>query len=253
MTRLLVSVRNAAEAHAALAGGVDLIDIKEPSAGALGAATPDVWREVLRAVDRRRPVSVALGELLEPDATRLAAQAAAVSAESRGSNGVGLAFAKVGLAGCRLVDDWPDRWQQLIGALGDLIAPVAVFYADAENANSPEIGTVCEQASRLGCRMLLIDTFDKSVGPLSELVSATELLRWVSLARGHGLGAVIGGSLRAEHFAAALDCRPEYVAVRGAACEGSRVGPITSDRVRLLKSRIVDLAVRAVDDSPQFA
>ncbi|MCA9221903.1 MAG: hypothetical protein KDA71_16350 [Planctomycetales bacterium] len=253
MTRLLVSVRSAAEARAALAGGVDLIDVKEPNAGALGAATPDVWREVLRAVDRRRPISVALGELLEPDAMMLAAEAAALSAESLGSNDAGVAFAKVGLAGCRRADDWPDRWQRLVGALGDSIAPVAVFYADAENADSPDLGSVCEQASRLGCRMLLIDTFDKAVGPLTELVSASELSRWVSLARRHGLRAVIGGSLRAEDFAAVLDSEPDYVAVRGAACDGSRVGPVSSERVRRLKSRLMELAARTADDSPQFA
>jgi uncharacterized protein (UPF0264 family) len=38
MTGLLVSVRDAAEAADALAGGADLIDVKEPNAGSLGAA-----------------------------------------------------------------------------------------------------------------------------------------------------------------------------------------------------------------------
>ena len=36
MTKLLVSVRDAAEAIDALAGGADLIDVKEPLAGSLG-------------------------------------------------------------------------------------------------------------------------------------------------------------------------------------------------------------------------
>ena len=35
---LLVSVRSADEAIAALAGGADVIDVKEPNRGALGAA-----------------------------------------------------------------------------------------------------------------------------------------------------------------------------------------------------------------------
>lgn len=46
MTGLLVSVRDAREARLALAGGVDLIDIKEPSRGALGGADPAIWRDV---------------------------------------------------------------------------------------------------------------------------------------------------------------------------------------------------------------
>src|SRR5690606_38342384 len=46
MTQLLVSVRNRAEALAALAGGADLIDVKEPWRGSLGAAPPHVMEEV---------------------------------------------------------------------------------------------------------------------------------------------------------------------------------------------------------------
>ncbi len=42
MTRLLVSVRSAAEAEIALSAGADLIDVKEPSRGSLGAADPAV-------------------------------------------------------------------------------------------------------------------------------------------------------------------------------------------------------------------
>ena len=63
--RLLVSVRDAAEAEAALAGGADLIDVKEPSRGPLGRADAGVIRYVVKAVGGRAPVSAALGELKE--------------------------------------------------------------------------------------------------------------------------------------------------------------------------------------------
>src|SRR5262245_13850027 len=65
VTRLLVSVRSAAEAHAALAGGADLIDVKEPSRGPLGRADDSVISAVLVAVHGRRPVSAAMGELAD--------------------------------------------------------------------------------------------------------------------------------------------------------------------------------------------
>ena len=63
MTRLLVSVRSAAEAEAALAGGAAVIDVKEPARGALGRADDAVIADVVRAVAGRAPVSAALGEL----------------------------------------------------------------------------------------------------------------------------------------------------------------------------------------------
>ncbi len=70
MPRLLVSVRNSEEAAVALAAVVDLIDVKEPRSGSLGAATVDVIDGVLRLVNGHRPVSVALGELVDSAAIR---------------------------------------------------------------------------------------------------------------------------------------------------------------------------------------
>ena len=63
MTGLLVSVRDAQEAEAALRGGASLIDVKEPLHGSLGAALPEVWREIRAAVPRDITCSAALGEL----------------------------------------------------------------------------------------------------------------------------------------------------------------------------------------------
>src|SRR5262245_59925297 len=83
--RLLVSVRSAAEAEAALAGGASLIDVKEPGRGSLGRPDNEIVAAVLRCVAGRRPVSAALGELMDrPALFQLP----------------GLSYAKWGLAGC---------------------------------------------------------------------------------------------------------------------------------------------------------
>ena len=67
MTKLLVSVRDAAEAEDAVEAGAHLIDVKEPTAGSLGAAPVEVVQDVVRVVAGRRPVSAAFGELSEFD------------------------------------------------------------------------------------------------------------------------------------------------------------------------------------------
>ena len=72
MTGLLVSVRDAMEARAALHGGADLIDIKEPRAGSLGSAEVGTWREICEVVATAKPLSVALGELLDDAVCELA-------------------------------------------------------------------------------------------------------------------------------------------------------------------------------------
>ena len=97
MTQLLVSVRDADEASDALAGGADLIDVKEPRHGSLGATPASMVRNVIRLVDNRRPLSVALGELLD------------IAGVDHGYC-AGAEFAKVGLAGCAFEPQWPERW-----------------------------------------------------------------------------------------------------------------------------------------------
>jgi uncharacterized protein (UPF0264 family) len=88
--RLLVSVRNAIEASAALAGGADIIDAKEPTAGALGAVDIATFRNIHAAVGLARPISAALGDADEEDS--LERQASAFTS-------AGAEFVKVGLSG----------------------------------------------------------------------------------------------------------------------------------------------------------
>src|SRR5205807_7285446 len=77
--RLLVSVISAEEARRALAGGADIIDVKDPREGALGAPSPRVLSEVVRVVGAAGPVSVALGDLPNlPHTAALAGHGAAL-------------------------------------------------------------------------------------------------------------------------------------------------------------------------------
>src|SRR2546423_15048726 len=60
--RLLVSVRGSVEARAALAGGADVIDAKDPARGALGPVQRDRLAAIRRAGGAARPVSAPLGD-----------------------------------------------------------------------------------------------------------------------------------------------------------------------------------------------
>jgi (5-formylfuran-3-yl)methyl phosphate synthase len=104
---LLVSVRSADEALTALAGGADVIDVKEPNRGSLGAADMSTIREVVRAVDGRAPVTAALGELSDVVATR----------NGNGSFAVpdGVSLFKTGLSHCAASIDWRTAWKGVIG------------------------------------------------------------------------------------------------------------------------------------------
>ncbi len=75
--RVLVSVSDANEARAALDAGADIIDAKDPGAGALGAVSTGTLRAIHAVVNGARPVSVALGDAIDEreveDASREAA------------------------------------------------------------------------------------------------------------------------------------------------------------------------------------
>ncbi|MEJ2116544.1 MAG: (5-formylfuran-3-yl)methyl phosphate synthase, partial [Alphaproteobacteria bacterium] len=61
--QLLISVRSAEEAEIAFAGGADIIDIKEPARGILGAAPLEVIRAIVERVGGKRPVSATVGDI----------------------------------------------------------------------------------------------------------------------------------------------------------------------------------------------
>lgn len=224
MTGLLVSVRNGQEARLALAGGADLIDVKEPSRGALGAAAPAAWTEVLDAVAGAVPGSVALGEISEfPDSAPAEPLAR-------------FQYAKWGLAHCLRRADWLAQWTERLGWLPPGVAPVAVVYADWSYAESPPPERIIEAAAGLGCGAVLFDTFGKQHGGLLDHLSVDQLGQLADVARRDGLQVVFGGGLNPATIPRVLPLQPDYVAVRGAVCRRARTGELDGELVRQLRA-----------------
>ena len=218
MAGLLISVTNADEAGLALAGGADVIDVKQPRRGALGAPSLRALAAVSHVVGGRVPLSVALGELSE-SVDRLSLLKT-----------TGLVFAKVGLAHAGA--EWCEQWTSLVAQYPASVQPVAVAYADHGTARSPCPRDVLGMAERLQCKALLIDTYGKDCGGLLDFMSVGELHDLVGQAQDGGLLAVVAGSLDRVSISRVLDVGPDYVAVRGAACRGGRQGRLDLQRVR---------------------
>lgn len=233
MTGLLVSVRNAEEAHVACDAGADVIDVKEPTRGSLGAASPEVWRSVRDAVGRRRPVSVALGELhYDP-------------VEENLQQTYGFRYAKVGLAGCSKISDWREQWERVIRRLPPGVDSVAVAYADWHTANSPAPAQIITHAHQLGCAAVLFDTFAKTAGNLFDHLDDSRMADLGARVQELGMKLVVGGSIGETILSRALGLAPDYIAVRGAVCRGSRIGPIDGELVRGLARQIHEKSAAA--------
>jgi len=241
---LLVSARNRSEALIALDAGVDVLDLKEPEHGPLGAVDRKVLVDVIGGLeengylDGEGPLSVALGELLdwnEPPA-QLPTQ---------------VRYAKLGLAGMTRHSDWKSRWIVAMTSLGDHVTPVAVAYADHQLANSPEPDEILAFATGYGCRAFLLDTFDKQAGALNRHLPAAELNRMIDQARNVGMTVVLAGSISRSNIQAIMECGPDLVAIRTAACSGGRTGNLCGDRIRDFKQLMSELG-STIEEQPNF-
>jgi (5-formylfuran-3-yl)methyl phosphate synthase len=227
--RLLVSVTDAEEAAAALAGGADVIDAKDPYNGPLGAVSPDVFREIRRVVADARPVTAAIGD---------ATDEVSVEAVAREFAATGAALLKVGFAGI----DSRDRIAALIAAAvrGAAAASdgrsgiVAVAYADQGCGDCIGVPRLLGTAARAGARGVLVDTMDKAGPGLCHLATPLTVARWVADAHDVGLTVALAGRLTAEELAIVRDAGADVAGVRGAACVGGRAGRVSADRVREL-------------------
>ncbi len=219
MVRLLVSVRNSQEAHAAIRGGAQMLDIKEPSRGSLGAALPGVQREIVETFGDRLPCSIALGELRD-----LALDTVAVPR--------GCAYVKVGLAGMR-GEDWTLSLAKVRRRLPPRCRLVAVVYADWRTAEAPPPEQILQWAVHCPIGAVLFDTFGKD-GTLFRWVDGGQMRAWIEQVHRAGLLAVVAGSLNEHVLADALETGTDVIAVRGAVCEGDRTASISAVRVARL-------------------
>jgi (5-formylfuran-3-yl)methyl phosphate synthase len=115
---------------------------------------------------------------------------------------------------------------------------VAVVYADWYAAEAPPPHEILGPAADLGCRLVLVDTFDKRRGNLFRILAPAQLAQLVVAIRRRQFGLVLAGSLTLADLPRALAYAPDWLAVRGAACEGGRTGRVTKERVRRLSSRL---------------
>jgi uncharacterized protein (UPF0264 family) len=245
--RLLVSVVSAAEAQRALAGGADIIDVKDPREGALGAPAPRVLSEVVAAVGGAAPVSVALGDV--PALPHTAALAA------RGAVACGAAYVKVGLRGVPDLDDAVAVMSAVRDAVGDRVGVIAVAYADAGAVDPPALAPelLPVVVERTGIAGALVDTFVKNGRGLYGWLSEPEVSDLTTRTRAAVATFGVAGQLRLGEL-----CRvdADIVGVRSCVCrEGDRSGELDTDLVAAAVAELAEFGAATtyvLPASPKF-
>jgi uncharacterized protein (UPF0264 family) len=229
--KLLVSVVDAAEARLAVAGGVDIVDAKNPAEGSLGAPAPGVIAQVRDALPAELPLSAALGDLpCLPGTAALAALGAARS---------GAAYVKLGLWGVSGAEDAAAVLHAAQEAVGGDAAVIAVAYADAARVPRrplapSELVAAARQAGVSGC---LIDTAIKDGRGLLSWLPADTLAEIVADAHDAGLEIALAGELRAEDLPTLRATGADIAGVRSAACrEGRRTAALDPERIAELRA-----------------
>ena len=201
MTMLLASVTGSREAELAISHGADIIDLKDPTKGALGALEPSVVRDAVSVIAGRRPVSAVIGDLpMEPDQ---------INAAVRTMVATGVDYVKVGLfAGPRRGD-----CVRALAALARRTKIVGVIFIDCEPDNEL-IGLMAES----GFAGAMLDTARKNGERLLDHVDPAAIRDFVRGCRFHGLLTGLAGSLEAADVPRLLLLAPDYLGFRGALC-----------------------------------
>ncbi len=226
--QLLVSVASADEAAAAVAGGADIIDAKDPAAGPLGAVEIGVLRQIA-AAGAARLITAALGDAADDDAVERAAFGAAAA----GARLVKIGFA--GVAGATRAATLLDAARRgAANGSNGRCAVVAVGYADADAVDSLNPNDLLDAAAAAGSFGVLLDTAGKNGPGLRGLIGDAAISAWVARAHHRGLMVALAGQLRLDDLDFVRAAGADIAGVRGAACDGGRAGRINVEKVRAL-------------------
>jgi (5-formylfuran-3-yl)methyl phosphate synthase len=227
MTGMLASVNSLAEALLVEAAAVDIIDLKQPARGALGALDIAVVAEIVRHLQPASCVSATIGDLpMQPELILPAVQAMAAT----GVNYVKIGFFPGG--------DWQACIEGLQVLASQGVALVAVLFADTH----PDMAII-DALYKAGFRGAMLDTADKQLGSLTQLMALDELQTFVDRVASLGLLSGLAGSLRADDVARLLPLGADYLGFRGALCrQHSRTAQLDVTQISILREHWQALA-----------
>ncbi|HWR25532.1 MAG TPA: (5-formylfuran-3-yl)methyl phosphate synthase [Methanosarcina sp.] len=227
--KLLVSPIDREEAIIASRGGADIVDVKNPKEGSLGANFPWIIKDVKEAVGKRQPISATIGDFnYKPGTASLAAFGAAVA---------GADYIKVGLYDIQTEAQAFELLSKITRAVKDYDSTkkvVASGYSDYKRINSISPLLLPALAAGAGADVVMVDTAIKDGKSTFEFMDEKELKKFTELAHKHGLENAIAGSLKFEDLPVLERIKPDIIGVRGMVCGGDRRTTIRQELVEKL-------------------
>ena len=232
---LLISPINNMEALESIEGGADIVDVKNPKEGSLGANFPWVIREIRDLTPKDMLVSATLGDVpYKPGTVSLAAMGALVS---------GADYIKVGLYGTSNYEQALEVMTNVVKTVKDKnpeAIVVASGYADAHRVGAISPWEIPKVAKESGSDLAMLDTAVKDGKTLFDYLDIDDLEKFVDEIHSYGLKSALAGSVKKEQLKPLYDIGCDVVGVRGAACLGGdrNSGKIHRSAVAELKTFI---------------
>jgi len=220
--QLLVSPSSIDEARHS--GAADIIDVKRPSEGSLGANFPWVIREIKQF--SKKPVSAAIGDFdYKPGGAALAAYGAAHA---------GADYVKIGLA-FEGQEQARDVIRAVVKAVKDEFPKknvVIAAYSDFERMHTIPPFEMAPIAAECGADLAMLDTGIKDGKSTFAFMNEDQLRSFTDRNRKLGLGTAIAGALRFEDIDALKRINPDIIGVRGMVCGGDRNATVREDLIK---------------------
>ena len=232
---LLISPINTDEAHEAIEGGADIVDVKNPKEGSLGANFPWVIRNIRNITPEGMHVSATLGDVpYKPGTVSLAAAGAVVS---------GADYIKVGLYGTKNYDEALEVMENVVRSVREFdknALVVASGYADAHRVGAVDPMEIPKVAAEAGADLAMVDTAVKDGKTLFDFMDIDKLQEFNNMIHDHGLKSALAGSIKKNQLKLLYDVGCDVVGIRGAACTGGdrNKGSIHRSAVSELKGMI---------------
>ena len=223
MTGMLASVTSFDEAKVVLNAGADIIDIKNPHEGALGAQEINVVKDIVKYANRAVLTSATVGDMDSNDPELL--NRIIKMSET------GVDYVKVGL-----FETKPSSYfiRTIINAVNKGIKLVVVLFAE----NYQGIDSI-RPIMQMGITGIMLDTKEKKGKNLCSILSNNELKEFVELAKENNLITGLAGSLRFEDISKLVELNSDYLGFRGALCsQSNRINEINEEQVNKIRKAI---------------
>jgi uncharacterized protein (UPF0264 family) len=227
--KVLISPINRKEALEAVRGGADIIDIKNPQEGSLGANFPWIIKDVVNHVPKNIETSCTIGEM--------PALPGSISLAARGAASIGVNYIKAGLCGINSFDSAIKIMKNIVRSVKDYNSKIKVAivgYADSKKINSIDPILIPQITKESLADISMIDTAVKNGQSTFKLIELKKIKKFIKEAHKYKLKTALAGSLRKEDFEKVKTLNPDVIGIRGAACtKNDRLkGKITSKKVK---------------------